>query len=97
MVQVVENWADIEGEVRSVRDSELKGYRTVEMLLKDAKAVEDFPNLLKQRVGEVIAVNVPESRVESFQKAYQSGQPGVRCRVRLAGPTRFFAHSGFLG
>jgi len=97
MVQVVENWADIEGEVRSVRDSELKGYRTVEMLLKDAKAVEDFPNLLKQRVGEVIAVNVPESRVESFEEAYQSSQPRVTCRVRLAGPTRFFAHSGFLG
>lgn len=92
MVQVVENWADIEGEVRSVRNSELEGYKTVEMLVKDAKAVDAFPNLLKQRVGQLIAVNVPESRAESFQKARESGQPRVTCRVRLAGPTRFFAH-----
>jgi hypothetical protein len=97
MVQVVENWSDIEGEVRSVRDSELKGYKTVEMFVEDAKAVEAFPNLLKQRVGEVIAVNVPEPRVESFQEAYQSGHPRVTCRVRLAGPTRFFAHPERLG
>jgi hypothetical protein len=97
MVQVVENWADIEGEVRGVRNSELEGYKTVEMLVKDAKAVEAFPNLLKQRVGQVIAVNVPESRAESFRKACESGQPRVACRVRLAGPTRFFAHPERLG
>ena len=97
MVQVVENWADIEGEIRGVRESKLKGYKTVEMLVEDAKAVEDFPNLLKQRVGQVIAVNVPEPRAESFQKAYESGQPQVALRVRLAGPTRFFAHPELLG
>jgi hypothetical protein len=92
MVQVIENWADIEGEIQSVRDSELKGYKTVEVLVKDAKAVENFPNLLKQRRGEVIAVNVPEPTAETLQEAYESGQSQVACRVRLAGPTRFFAH-----
>src|ERR671910_225001 len=93
MVQVIENWADIEGEIQSVRDSELKGYKTVEVLVKDAKAVENFPNLLKERRGEVIPVNVPEPAVETLQEAYEAGQSQVTCRVRLAGPSRFFAHS----
>ena len=92
MVQVVENWADIEGEVQGVRDSVLNGFKTVEMLVKNTKAVENFPNLLEQRVGEIIAVDVPEPRGESLQKAYEAGQPQVVWRVRLAGPNRFFAH-----
>jgi hypothetical protein len=92
MVQAIENWADVEGEIRSVRDSELKAYKSVDVLVKDAKSVEDFPNLLKQRRGEVIAVNVPESRAETLREAYESGQSQVTLRVRLVGPTRFFAH-----
>ena len=92
MVQVVENWADIEGEIRSVRDGELRGYKSVEVLVNDAKAVENFPNLLEQRKGEVITVNVPESRAETLQEAYESGHSQIACRVRLAGPMHFFAH-----
>jgi hypothetical protein len=92
VVQVIENWADIEGEIQTVRDSELKGYKIIEVLVKDAKAVGNFPNLLEQRRGEVIPVYVPEPRAVTVQEAYDSGQSQVACRVRLAGPTRFFVH-----
>jgi hypothetical protein len=92
VVQVVENWADIEGEIRGVRPGELRGYKTVDVLVKDATDVDDFPNLLRQRMGEVIAVNVPEPRAETLREAHESGRSNIACRVRLAGPNRFFAH-----
>ena len=92
MVQAIENWADIDGEIQSVRDSQLKGFKSVEVLVNDAKTVENFPNLVKQRRGEVIAVNVPDLRAATLREAYESGKSKVDLRVRLVGPTRFYAH-----
>ena len=92
MVQVVENWADIEGEIRGVRPGELQGYKTVDVLVKDATDVDDYPNLLRQRMGEVIALNVPEPRAETLREVYESGRSNIACRARLAGSNRFFAH-----
>jgi hypothetical protein len=87
-VQIVENWADLEGDVRSVtRGSDVNGFDVVELDVRATRDVGVFPNFFAQSVGEVVRVYVPHDIVVGLPL-----NPGARvnCRVRKAGPTRVF-------
>jgi len=52
-VQIAENWADLEGDVRSVtHGSDVNGFDVVELDVQATRDVGAFPNFFAQSVGE---------------------------------------------
>jgi hypothetical protein len=89
-VQIVENWADIKGELlESYPSKTADGFITLEVKAKDVKDVKGYRNLLADRVGEVIQVNVPESVWQS--RDIKPG-PKVSMRVRISSSRKLFVH-----
>ena len=89
-MQIVENWADIKGKVLDSYPSKTaEGFVTLEVKVSDVKDVEGFRNLLDDREGEVIYLNVPEAVWRELSA--ESGAK-VSCRVRMAGQRNRFAH-----
>jgi hypothetical protein len=99
MVQIIENWSEIEGDVREVRpDPELPGHLIATVDVNDAKPVPrpeggEFPNLLADAAGGTVDVHVPESTAAQHQLA--AGRR-LKARVRRATPTRSFVDPGHL-
>jgi hypothetical protein len=89
MSQIVENWAQVKGVVEDV-DDDGAGTITVHLRLDDAQAVATFPNLLAEDVGAVIPL-----RVTGAGRIPGRGEV-VACRVRKAGPDRYFADAASL-
>lgn len=85
MVQVIDNRADIQGEVLASKpDPERPGRVSLSVRIKSADPVSDCPNLSAGLVGTT--VSVPEGRPLASQ------QPGpARFRARNAGPIGLFA------
>jgi len=81
MVQVIENRADIEGQVVALTDKVRPGHRLVTIEVGTASPVEGYPNLFNSVVGKHLDVIVPSEQAA----ALDVGAP-VRCRVRRAGP-----------
>jgi hypothetical protein len=94
MVQIVENWSDIEGEIQEVRpDPELPGHLVATVQVSDAKPVPkpdggEYPNLLAEATGGTVDIHVTEEAAARQQLA--AGRR-VSARVRRATPTRSFA------
>lgn len=89
-VPIVENWADVKGElVHSYPSKTSEGFITLEVRVKDAKNIGGYKNLLADRVGEIIQVNVPESLLRG-KDIKQGGKASMR--VRMASPRKFFVH-----
>ncbi|MCA1629260.1 MAG: hypothetical protein LC785_03130 [Acidobacteria bacterium] len=89
-VQIVENWADIKGKVLDHYPSKtVDGFVTVELKVSDVKNVEGFRNMLDDRQGDVIYLNVPEAVWHGLEA--KAGAK-VSCRVRMAGSRNLFAH-----
>ncbi len=89
-VQIVENWSDVRGEVRSCGPSPaVKGFAAVELAVRAVDPVPGFANLLGEAVGTSLLVHVPQELADSLSIA-----PGsvVSCRVRRAGPDKAFVH-----
>ena len=90
MVEIVENWADIEGSVREVAAaSEVPGFVKASVDLERTADVEGFRNLLASSNGTVITVLVPSAIADE-----RGLQPGTRlvARARRARPDRTFVH-----
>ncbi|HLL75986.1 MAG TPA: hypothetical protein VK421_12080 [Pyrinomonadaceae bacterium] len=88
--QIVENWADIRGKILDHYPSKTaNGFITVEMKVSDVKDVEGFRNMLADRRGEVVYLNVPEA---VWQEVEAKSGAKVSCRVRMAGSRNLFAH-----
>jgi hypothetical protein len=89
VVQIVENWADVEARVLSVRDDPSRpGARLASLEVTAVHDVASFPNLLKHAAGSRLDVVVPETMPGSIDAGSV-----VRCRVRRAGPSAIFAHA----
>ena len=89
-VPIIENWADVKGELLDTYPSPaVDGFVTLELKVNDVENVEGFKNPLDDKKGEVIRVNVKEDVIQDMDL-----KPGARlsCRVRMAGPKKFFAH-----
>jgi hypothetical protein len=89
-MQIIENWSDIKGIVRSLRPSPtVSGFVEVELLVNKVNPVEGFANLLSDAEGKSLVVLIPEELVKSLHI-----DPGdvIECRVRRANLDRSFVH-----
>lgn len=94
-VQIVENWTDIVGEIRSYSpQSTVAGFASLEIAVTAVKSVERFPgifypNLLENVVNQRIQVNVPLALIDKMEIS-----PGmvISCRIRRASLTSVFVH-----
>lgn len=84
MVQIVENWAEVEGVVTRVGEGD--GRPELEIEVESAQEVAGYPNLLADHVGRLITIILADDATELRP------EPGdrVRCRVRKAGSERYF-------
>jgi hypothetical protein len=87
MVQIVENWADVEGVVARVFERD--DAPGLELDVGVAHPVAEYPNLLADDVGRRIAIILTGGATDP------PPAPGtrVRCRVRKAGLNRYYARS----
>jgi hypothetical protein len=88
-MQIIENWADITGEIESVLHlGAIDGFIEVNVKVSRADDVGDFPNLLKEAVGQTLTVQMPASVAQTTLA------PGDRVtfRVRRAGLNRIYAN-----
>jgi hypothetical protein len=92
MVQVIENWTDVTGKVKSAKPAaDVAEHLKVEFQVTSAAAVASFANLLGDTANKTVVVYVrvgtaAASRVQSADK-----EP-IRLRIRKGGPNRNFAH-----
>jgi hypothetical protein len=90
MVPIVQNWADIEGNIDDVRPSEhLPDFVTARIAVKRVNAVQGMPNLFAGTSGTTLEVNIPADLVR--KNALHKGQV-ISLRVRKGGPDNAFAH-----
>jgi hypothetical protein len=87
MVQIVENHAEIVGELlKGVPSADRPGFRVLTIRVDDAHPVASWPNLFNRDVGSTIEVLAREG------SAAAAAQPGpIRLKVRKAGPATAFA------
>ncbi|HEU4388180.1 MAG TPA: hypothetical protein VFV34_10305 [Blastocatellia bacterium] len=89
VVQIVENWSDIEGEVKASHPSDVPGSVSIRILVTKVSSVEGFSNLLADAEGTTVEVNAPEDLASD--RGVRAGVT-IRCRVRRAGPKNIFLH-----
>jgi len=90
MVQMIENWSDVHGEIKSLSPSPSDPASCLATVkVNGSDRVASFPNLLEKKVGDEITVQVPHAAVE---RAALAAGSRVRLRVRQGGLDRFFAH-----
>ncbi|MET0908011.1 MAG: hypothetical protein ABWZ99_00970 [Ilumatobacteraceae bacterium] len=90
MVQMVENWAELTGTVRSIVGSDKgPGHRTVLVEADTITDVEGYPNLLEAKVGDVVPIIV---RHDVLDRSGMAEGCHVHGRVRKATPFDVFAH-----
>ena len=81
MVQVVENWAYIVGRVGPLPPPDGAADVTSWVDVEEARDVDDWPNLLKQYVGQRLELHIPTRAAGSWHAGSR-----MRLRARLAGP-----------
>lgn len=90
MVQMIENWSDVRGEIKSLSPSPSDPSSCLATVkVSGSDKVASFPNLLEKKVGNEITILVPHAAV---QRAALAEGSRVRLRVRQGGLDRFFAH-----
>ena len=93
-VQIIENWSDVTGTVRSCRPSpSIAGFVEVEIAVEQVNAVEGFANLLEHTAGKNLVVLVPEELVKSLNITRGDR---IACRVRRATLDRAFVHRNYI-
>jgi hypothetical protein len=93
-VQIIENWSDVRGVVRSCYPSpDVGGFIAVEVVVARVLPVEGFANLLAHKEGESLEVLIPEELIK-FLGIVQGVT--IACRVRRAGRDRVFVHRNHL-
>jgi hypothetical protein len=87
-VQVVENWAVIEGKIVAIDPhAELDAYVSATIEVKKVTPIEAYPNLFSWAIGKQITVNIPAAKASELSLV-----PGdeISARVRKGGPTSAF-------
>lgn len=87
MVQIIENHAEVSGELVSVApDTDRPGFVLLQVNIAQARPVDATPNMFERDIGNVITI------VARTGTAAASAQPGpVTLRVKKTGPGRSFA------
>jgi hypothetical protein len=86
MVQIIENHAEISGELLSVtRDTERPGFVVLHVHVTDARNVAGFPNMFARDIGQTITASAREG------SAAATATPGpVTVKVKKTGPGMSF-------
>jgi hypothetical protein len=89
MVQVIENRAEIEGQLVALRDDESRpGHKRITIAVRAVQPVESYPNLLGEVAGKTVELVVPADAARTLEVG-----SAMRCRARRAGPTTLFAEN----
>jgi hypothetical protein len=89
VVQVIENRADVEGRIVSVRDDQTRpGHRIATMDVIKVRPVDPYPNLFEKAAGTRLELVMPEAAAPK-----DLPRENVRCRIRRAGPAIVYAES----
>ena len=81
MVQIIDNRADIEGTVQSAEQN-----GALHVLVDNVNAVEGYPNLADDAVGQIVVVNVGGRQMQNADSGAR-----VQMRVRKTGVDRYAA------
>jgi hypothetical protein len=93
MVQMIENWADIDGKlVSSEWEDQVGNYCSVRVHIDKVKGVRGFANLLQDAIDSEIKVYVPLDRTKAIQ-VYNGRH--IRWRVSLADPLTVIMQSDY--
>lgn len=88
MVQIVENWSDLEGKIEEIKPSSLsEKFVKVRLSVDHVEPVAGFANLLSESAGKKVTIEIPQTAAEELKK----GQ-AITFRVRRAGVDKLFAH-----
>jgi hypothetical protein len=88
MVQIVENQAEVEGVVQSIKaHAALPGYQQVEIALEKSREIKDFPNLAKNDEGKTVMINMKTAQLHDG--GFAVGQ-AFRAVIRKATATEYF-------
>lgn len=89
MVQVIENWAELDGCLLVMQDDESRpGYKRASMQVHAVEPVACYPNLLQEVVGKTIEIILPDDVARSLELG-----GNLRCRARKSDPTTVYAAS----
>lgn len=89
MVQVIENWAILEGSVEVIRPSEVRDdLAAVDVAVGRIEPFGDFPNLFPDAEGTVVTVTMPKEVIRDRRINVGSR---LRCLARRASPFTVFA------
>jgi hypothetical protein len=80
MTQVLENRADLEGQVMACRADERPGVQCATLAVDGVQAVASYPNLLASASGRRLDVLVPDT--------VGAPQPGLRLAMRVKRTSR---------
>lgn len=88
-VQIVENWAELLGELESVEGSS-PDMLDLRVRVMEVAPVEGFPNLMGDTAGKTIPITL---MLDGGASALRPGDR-IRFQVRKAAPERFFVRPG---
>ncbi|HEV7473875.1 MAG TPA: hypothetical protein VGN90_07490 [Pyrinomonadaceae bacterium] len=87
-VQVVENWALIQGKIVAIGpNAELGDYLSATIEVSQVTPIDDYPNLFSWAIGKQITVNIPAAKASELSLA---ADDKISARVRKSGPTSAF-------
>jgi hypothetical protein len=91
MVNIVENWAEVTGEITfSRRDPSKSDIHLVTVRIISAKNYESFPNLIRPNKQNKITIQV--KREDIPEVGFKKGNV-IKARVRAAGKDAYFFNS----
>lgn len=87
-MQIVENWTDVEGEVKKTEPSDIsEDFVKVELEVNHSKPVVGFANLVDAAKGQTLTVEVPKHAAALLKEGAT-----IVSRIRRATNKNIFAH-----
>jgi hypothetical protein len=89
-MQVVENWAELQGDVLEyIPDPNLPNHTISRIKVRTIRAIEGYPNLFQSSVGQVLEIKLP---VPKQSRDLPPVSNAVVWRIRRGGPQSIFIH-----
>lgn len=90
MVNMIENWAEITGEITYIRrDHSRPGFHLITIRLGESKNYRSFPNLIRPTRRNTLTISIPKEELENME--LKKGDV-ISTRVRAAPLNTYFLH-----
>jgi len=91
MVEIIENWSDIKGIIKSIKpSSSMNDFIEVNILVEKITDVPGYPNLLESMEGSKIITAYIRSTI-AHTLFFKTGKR-ISCRIRRTGVSTIFIH-----